>query len=159
MAPAGDQAWERLGGRVHRAVDGIDQRDFLLGKAEKSAREFYPVFMASFGAPALYAIKWRNYKLHFIWQERKYDVAQKLAIPRLIDLYDNPQERIEETIGESSIETRGWMLHVMFAELAKFQATFAKDPPVPMGSSDPYVPSAAGAPSAPINIPVPPPED
>ncbi|MGH8614196.1 MAG: arylsulfatase [Gammaproteobacteria bacterium] len=128
---------------IDRAVDGIDQREFLLGKSEKSAREFYPVFMpAGIGAPELYAIKWRNYKLHFVWQERKYDVPQKLAIPRLIDLYDNPQERIEETIGESSIETRGWVLHAMFAQLAKFKATFAQDPLVPMGTSDPYTPGA-----------------
>ena len=143
-----------------RAVDGIDQRDFLLGKTEKSAREFYPVFMpAGVGTPELYAVKWRNYKLHFVWQERKYDVPQRLAIPRLIDLYDNPQERIEETIGESSIETRGWVLHAMFAELAKFQATFKKDPAVPMGSSDPYVPPTAGASRSPVEIPVPPPQD
>ncbi len=142
-----------------RAVDGIDQRDFLLGKTEKSAREFFPVFMGTFAGPQLYAVKWRDYKLHFVWQERKYDVPQKLAIPRLIDLYDNPQERIEETIGESSIETRGWVLHSIFAELAKFQASFKKDPAVPMGSSDPYVPSAAGAASSPVNLPAPPAQD
>ena len=123
-----------------RAVDGIDQSAFLLGKTERSARDFYPVFKADIGAPELYAIKWRNYKVHFIWQERKYDVPQTLAIPRLIDLYDNPQERIEETIGESSVETRGWVLHAIFAELAKFQATLKKYPPIPMGTSDPYEP-------------------
>ncbi|MGH6930971.1 MAG: arylsulfatase [Dongiaceae bacterium] len=143
-----------------RAVDGIDQRDFLLGKTEKSARDFYPVFMpAGVGKPELYAVKWRNYKLHFIWQERKYDVPQKLAIPRLIDLYDNPQERIEETIGESSIETRGWVIHAMFAQLAKFKATLANDPPVPMGTADPYVPPAAGASTQPLELPVPPAQD
>ncbi|MGH7177837.1 MAG: arylsulfatase [Tepidisphaeraceae bacterium] len=150
----------KLGGAevpTDRAVDGVDQRDFLLGKAEKSAREFYPVFMpAGVGAPELRAVKWRNYKLHFIWQVRKYDVPQHLALPRLIDLYDNPQETVEETIGESSIETRGWVLHAMFAQLAKFQATLAKDPPVPMGSSDPYVPPTAGAAGAPVKMPVPP---
>jgi arylsulfatase len=126
-----------------RAIDGIDQRDFLLGKQEKSAREWFPIFKASTGAPELYAVKWRNYKVHFIWQERKYDVPQKLAIPRLIDLYDNPQERIEETIGESSIETRGWVLHAIFGQIAKFQVSMVKDPPVPMGASDPYVPPTA----------------
>ena len=86
-------------------------------------------------------------------------MPQKLALPRLIDLYDNPQERIEETIGESSIETRGWVLHAMFAQLAKFKATFAKDPPVPMGSTDPYVPPAAGAANPQVTLPVPQPND
>ena len=56
-------------------------------------------------------------------------------------------------------ETRAWVLHAMFAELVKFQATFKKDPPVPMGASDPYVPPAAGASSASVNLPAPPAED
>ncbi|MGH8766979.1 MAG: arylsulfatase, partial [Burkholderiales bacterium] len=91
----------KLGGAAiptDRAVDGIDQSAFLLGKTEKSAREFIPVFQGSIGGSELYAIKWRKWKMHFFWQERKYDPPQKLAIPRLIDLYVNPQERIEETI-------------------------------------------------------------
>ena len=136
----------KLGGAdipTDRAVDGVDQSAFLLGKQEKSAREFYPVFQGNaFTGNELYAIKWRNFKLHFIWQERKYDVPQKLALPRLVDLYDNPQERIEETIGESSIEARGWIAHAMLGQMAKFQATFKKDPPVPMGASDPYEPAS-----------------
>ena len=143
-----------------RVIDGVDQSDFLLGKSEKSARDFYPVFMpAGAGPNELRAIKWRNYKLHFTWQVRKYDVPEKLALPRLIDLYDNPQETVEETVGESSIETRGWVLHAMFAQMAKFQATFAADPAVPMGSTDPYVPSTKGAGTPPITIPTPVPND
>jgi len=145
----------KLGGAdipTDRAIDGIDQREFLLGKQEKSAREFIAVFQGR----ELYAVKWRNYKLHFVWQERMYDVPQKLALPRLIDLYDNPQETIEETIGESSIVTRGWVLHAIFAQLAKLKATVAKDPLIPVGTLDPYVPPAAGASSLPLEVPDPP---
>ncbi|CAN5797970.1 arylsulfatase [soil metagenome] len=152
----------KLGGAdipTDRVVDGIDQREFLLGKTEKSPREFYPVFLGNMGKSELYAMKWRNYKLHLIWQERKYDVAQKLAIPRLIDLYDNPQERTEETQGESSAETRGWIAHAMFGELGKFMATFEKDPAVPMGSTDPYTPPAKGTATPPVTMPTPPPND
>ena len=129
----------KLGGAAiptDRAVDGMDESAFLLGKQEKSAREWFPVFQGS----DLYAMKWRNYKVHFIWQERMYDVPQKLAVPRLIDLYDNPQERVEETVGETAAVTRGWVLHAMFAQMSKFQATLKSDPPVPMGASDPYGP-------------------
>jgi len=88
-------------------------------------------------------MKWRNYKLHFIWQERQYDSPQRLVVPRLIDLYDNPQERPEEATGESAIVTHAWILHAMFAELTKFQESLKKDPPVPMGTSDPYTPPSA----------------
>ena len=137
----------KLGGAAiptDRAVDGVDQTAFLLGQQQKSARDFYPVFMSGpSGGPELYAIKWRNYKAHFIWQQRMYDIPQKLAVPRLIDLYDNPQERWEETIGETAVVTRGWVMHAMFAQLAKFQESMKKYPPVPMGTSDPYQPPTA----------------
>ena len=123
-----------------RAVDGIDQTAFLLGQQEKSAREFYAVFMSGPSGPEVYAIKWRNYKMHLVWQPRMYDVPQKLAVPRLIDLYDNPQERWEETLGETAAVTRGWVLHAMFAELAKLQDSLKKYPPIPMGTSNPYQP-------------------
>ena len=57
------------------------------------------------------------------------------------------------------MEARAWVLHAIFAELAKFQATFAKDPPVPMGSTDPYVPSAKGIAVPSISLPAPPGND
>jgi arylsulfatase A-like enzyme len=148
----------KLGGAdipTDRAIDGIDQREFLLGRQEKSAREFIPIFQGR----ELYAMKWRNYKMHFVWQERMHDVPQKLAVPRLIDLYANPQETIQETIGESSVVTRGWVLHAMFAQLAKLKATVAKDPLIPMGSPDPYVQPTAGVSNPPLELPVPPPAD
>jgi len=46
----------------------------------------------------------------------------------------------------------------MFAQMAKFQATLKQDPPVPMGSLDPYVPPTAGASNPSIEFPVPPPQ-
>ena len=138
-----------------RAIDGIDQRDFLLGKQARSAREFIPVFQGR----ELYAMKWRNYKMHFVWQVRMHDPPQKLAVPRLIDLYDNPQETVEETIGGSSVVTRAWVLHAMFAELAKLKATLAKDTLIPMGTPDPYVPPTASGSNQPLELPAPPPQD
>jgi hypothetical protein len=41
----------------------------------------------------LYAVKWRNWNVHFYWQERMDDTPQKLVIPKLFDPYTNPQER------------------------------------------------------------------
>ena len=107
----------------------------------------------------MYAAKWRKYKMHFIWQERMHDVPQKLAIPRLIDLYANPQETVEETIGQSSVVTRAWVLHAIFAELYKLKATLAKDPLIPVGTLDPYVPPTVGEPRLHMELPEPPTQD
>jgi arylsulfatase len=104
-------------------------------------------------------MKWRNYKMHFVWQVRMHDAPQKLAVPRLINLYDNPQETVEETIGESSVVTRGWVMHAMFAEIAKLRATLAKDPLIPMGTLDPYVPPKEGGANSTIELPAPPARD
>jgi arylsulfatase A-like enzyme len=49
----------RLGGAeipTDRAVDGMGQTAFLLGKQEYSAREWFPAFVGT----ELYAMKWRN---------------------------------------------------------------------------------------------------
>ena len=48
-----------------RIVDGVDQLGFLQGKAEKSAREGFPVYNGS----RLFGYKWRNWKLHVLTQE------------------------------------------------------------------------------------------
>ena len=88
-------------------------------------------------------MKWRNYKMHLIWQERQYDSPQRLSVPRLIDLYDNPQERPEEATGESAVVTHGWVLHAMFAYLTAFQASLKKYPPIPPGAPDSYAPPTA----------------
>ncbi len=132
-----------------RAIDGVDQSVFLLGEQEKSAREFIAVFQGR----DLYAAKWRNYKAHFVWQERLYDPPQKLAVPRLIDLYSNPQETIQETIGESSLLTRAWVLHAMIREFARLKATVAKDPLIPIGTLDPYVPPTGAEPTSGVEVP------
>ena len=59
---------------------------FLLGK-EQSAREWFPVFMGTITGTEIYAVKWRNWKVHFFWQERQDDTPQKLLIPKLFDTH------------------------------------------------------------------------
>jgi arylsulfatase len=58
-----------------RPIDGVDQLDFFLGKQETSNREGLPAYVAD----RLSAVKWRNWKVHFIWQESMYDPPQRLA--------------------------------------------------------------------------------
>ena len=65
---------------------------------------------------------------------------QRLPVPRLIDLYDNPQERPEETTGKSAIVTHGWIAHAMFAHLTRFQESLKRYPPIAPGAPDSYEP-------------------
>ena len=59
-----------------RPIDGVDQSDLLLGKSEASAREGFPIFFGE----KLYAAKWRNFKLHFVWQVNATDPVQSLVV-------------------------------------------------------------------------------
>jgi arylsulfatase len=120
-----------------RAIDGLDQTAFLLGKHAQSTRDWVPAFIGT----ELYAVKWRNWKVHFYWQERMDDTPQRLVIPKMFDLYTNPQERVDESL-ETAI-THGWVAHAVFRSVAQFQESLKKYPPIPMGTQDPYT-TAAG---------------
>ena len=73
-----------------RPIDGVDQMDFFLGKQETSNREGFPAYVAD----RLSAVKWRNWKVHLIWQENMYAPPQKLPLPKIINLLtDRKEER------------------------------------------------------------------
>jgi len=71
-----------------RVIDGLDQRAFLEGKQENSAREGFPYWMINI----LYGVKWRNFKLGFYQQKYLSDPAQKLPTPALVNLTVDPKE-------------------------------------------------------------------
>lgn len=72
-----------------RAIDGVDQTDFLLGKSDKSSREGFPVFVAE----RLEAVKWRDWKLVFYEEERDWwSPPIKLGVPKLFNLITDPKE-------------------------------------------------------------------
>lgn len=113
-----------------RIIDGADQTDFLLGKKEKSNREGFPCYVGD----VLHAVKWRNWKVHFVWQEYMFDSPQPLPNPRVINLIEDPKER---HIG-GTLNT--WVYHPVNKIAADFQASLKTEPPVPVGAPDPYEP-------------------
>lgn len=81
----------RIGGAEipkDRPVDGVDQMDLFLGKQERSNREGFVAYVSD----RLHAVKWRNWKMHLIWQVNMYDPPLKLPLPKLIDLLTDLKE-------------------------------------------------------------------
>jgi arylsulfatase A-like enzyme len=115
-----------------RAIDGIDQLDFFLGKQETSNREGFPAFVAD----RLTAIKWRNWKMHLIKQDSMYDVPQKLPLPRVINLLTDLKEE------RDVISTSTWVAEPMIKIVGAFEASLKKYPPIKIGTPDPYTPPA-----------------
>ena len=84
-----------------------------MNEGKAVGREWFPVFSGT----ELYAVKWRNWKVHFFWQERM-DESLNMAF------------------------RHAWVLHAITKALAPFQESLKKYPPIPMGTSDPYTPAA-----------------
>lgn len=113
-----------------RPIDGVDQLDFLLGKQENSNREGFPAYVAD----RLSAVKWRNWKMHLIWQENMYDPPQRLPVPKLVNLLTDRKE--ERDVGAKN----SWVAEPMMKILADFQESLRKYPPINAGTPDPYTP-------------------
>jgi len=114
-----------------RAIDGVDQTEFFLGKQEKSNREGFPVYVGNM----LMAVKWRNWKVHFYLLDDPTGAPVKFLVPRVYDLDIDPKEQRNVSIPNS------WVLHPAVKIIAAFEATTRKYPLIPMGTPDPYDPS------------------
>jgi arylsulfatase A-like enzyme len=113
-----------------RAIDGVDQLDFFLGKQDTSNRISFPAFVSN----QLYAVKWRNWKMHLIWQVNMYDAAQKLPLPKVIDLLRD----LKEENDVAGLNT--WVIDPMVHVVGEFEASLRKYPPIKAGTPDPYTP-------------------
>ena len=113
-----------------RPIDGVDQLDFFLGKQENSNREGFPAYVAD----RLSAVKWRNWKMHLIWQENMYDPPQHLPVPKLVNLLTDLKE--ERDVGAYN----SWVAEPMMKILGEFSGSLQKYPPIKVGTPDPYLP-------------------
>ena len=113
-----------------RPIDGVDQLDFFLGKQEASNREGFPAYVAD----RLSAVKWRNWKVHFIWQENMYDPPQRLPLPKIINLLTDLKE--ERDVGAK----HSWVAVPVTRIIGELEASLQKHPPIKVGTPDPYTP-------------------
>lgn len=113
-----------------RPIDGVDQMDFFLGKQENSNREGFPAYVAD----RLQAVKWRNWKMHLIWQVNMYDTPQRLPLPKIINLLTDLKEERDVMIQDS------WVIYPMTKIVNDLEESLKKFPPIKMGTPDPYNP-------------------
>jgi arylsulfatase len=117
-----------------RAIDGVDQTAFLLGKSEKSNREGFPVFVAD----RLEAVKWRNWKIVFYDDERDWwTPPARLGTPKAFDLITDPKEEYPGTALRNT-----WNAGPAMNIIVDFEKSLKKFPPIAPGTPDPYRPPA-----------------
>ena len=118
-----------------RAIDGVDQTEFLFGKSENSAREGFPVFVAD----RLEAVKWRNWKIVFYDEQRDWwSPPIKLGSPKAFDLITDPKEEYPETALRNT-----WNAGPAMGIVVEFEKSLKKYPPIAPGTADPYAPPVA----------------
>ncbi len=110
-----------------RPIDGVDLTPFLTGQQAASGREHVLCFVGD----ALHAVKWRNWKLHFIWQEYMLDPPVTLTIPRAFNLFEDPRERHDVFLPSNT-----WLQRPAMAEVAKFWASVEDHPLIAPGTLD-----------------------
>jgi arylsulfatase A-like enzyme len=117
---------------IDRAIDGVDQSDFLLGKSETSNREGFPVYVAD----RLEAVKWRNWKIVFYDEQRDWwTPPTKLGQPKAFDLITDPKEEYPATGLRST-----WVAKPAMNIVVEFEKSLKKYPPIAPGTPDPYLP-------------------
>ena len=115
-----------------RAIDGVDQSAFLLGRSETSNREGFPVYVAD----RLEAVKWRNWKIVFYDEQRDWwTPPTKLGQPKAFDLITDPKEEYPATGLRNT-----WVAAPAMNIVVEFEKSLKKYPPIAPGTPDPYRP-------------------
>ncbi len=117
-----------------RIIDGVDQLDFLTGDQQKSNREGFPVF----NGDDLFAYKWRNWKMHFIELDSMFGKPARLNMPHLHNLITDPKELYPADKVDPSAS---WVFPVVLKKVVEFKQSLAMEPPIPLGTPDPYEPA------------------
>ena len=113
-----------------RIIDGIDVSSFLLGETDESGRDGIIVYMGK----DIFGVKWKNWKLHFEEQEGWSSIKDTYTMPRVYNLYDDPQER------SNVLFPHTWVPKAALVQLEEHIISLKQNPPIPVGQVDPYVP-------------------
>jgi len=116
-----------------RPLDGVDQLDFFLGRQERSKREGFVFYIKS----ELRAVKWREWKMHLVWEPEPNTGPNHLESPYIFNLLQDPKE--ETDVHATAV----WVRHRMRRMIHEFQESLKAHPPIPPGAPDDYTPGRA----------------
>jgi arylsulfatase len=105
-----------------RILDGVDQTDFFMGKAKKSARESMVIYLTS----ELFGAKWRNWKILLKELDDGYAI-KKIAYPSIYNLIIDPKEEEPEKfyLDDTWVDAPLWQV------IDEHQASMENDPGAP----------------------------
>lgn len=105
-----------------RPIDGVDQTEFLLKPLETpSPRQGFLFYIKD----ELRAIKWKDWKLHLVWEPKVNQSSGKLESPYLFNVVRDPKEETD------ILAFNTWVLQPMFKLRAEYQKSLKGDPAPP----------------------------
>ena len=105
-----------------RPIDGIDQSAFLVGRQETSNREHVVTYVGD----TVFAVKWRNLKVHFAAAESTHSVVQTYTFPQVFDIKEDPGESYELWGNEGY--AHAWVMSPVSRILAELAASMQQYP-------------------------------
>lgn len=120
-----------------RPMDGVDQLDFFLGRRKNSAREGFVYYIKQ----ELRAVKWRNWKMHLVWEKEPNEGTLHLEVPHIFNLVQDPKEETDVHMASS------WARTPMRRLIHQFELSLKAHPPIPPGAPDDYTPGGAARPA------------
>jgi len=110
-----------------RPIDGIDQSDFVVGKQKKSNREYVVTYVGD----TVYAVKWRDMKVHFAATEGTHSVVQTYTFPQLFDIKEDVKESYELWGNEGY--AHAWVMAPVSKILAELASSMQQYPNIKPG--------------------------
>ena len=112
-----------------RAIDGLDQTDFLLGKSDSSAREG----VLFFSGRTLLAVKWRRFKIFLTGDDPAPRVRswRRLWAPLIYNVEQDPREEVDVAMANL------WILEPMMRQIYPFLFSVEKEGLILPGGDEP----------------------
>ncbi len=124
------------GGKVpdDRIIDGVDQLDFLTGSQPRSNRDSVIIYVGN----DLFGVKWRDWKMMMKTFSKGFgEPVSSYSTPLFFDLLIDPKE--EHPTDPRVVEDL-WARFPITKSLAEHLGSLKKEPPIPPGTPDPYLP-------------------
>lgn len=118
-----------------RPIDGLSQLSWWKGIVEKSAREGFLFYIKT----ELRAVKWRHWKLHFVFEIEPNSGTKHLETPWLFNIKRDPKEETDAAMED------GWVRGPMRKMIMAFEKTLKEYPPITPGAPDQINPSSSSS--------------
>ena len=116
-----------------RPIDGVDQTAFFCNPDGESKRESFVYYIKQ----ELRAAKWRDWKMHMVWEAEPNVGPVHLEAPRIFNVVSDPKE-------ETDVANQfSWVRTPMRRLIHDFQESLKTDAPIPPGAPDDFVPRPA----------------